>query len=226
MRLRSAALLPAALLALALTACTAQADGAAPAPTAAASGAATSSAAATPTQSAAATPTQAPAAATLVVVGVDGIAVGAQSAAYSDAAAVVALMTSVTGVSPTESVIDDPWGNGTEFGRRYDFGAAWVTDIGGSAGLAVVQQNEAVRFETAAGLTLGVSRAEAEAAGAWEEYAGDSMNGPVLAIDARDAPGTSSLSRPGGVGREYVMLILDGGVVSQIQAPGNDFSDI
>jgi hypothetical protein len=39
-------------------------------------------------------------------------------------------------------------------------------------------------------------------------------------------PGTTSLSNPGAVGIEYVLLIVEDDVVVQIQVPANDFSDL
>ncbi len=162
----------------------------------------------------------------LVVIGVSGVSFGGQSASYSDAGAVIALLRTATGQEPTESVIEDPWGNGTEAGRKYDFGAVSAIEGGGIASVSVAAASEQLRFETAEGLSVGSTRAAAEAAGAWEEYAGGSGIPAALAIDPREVAGTTSLSRPGETGREYVLLILDGDIVAQIQAPGNDFGDL
>ncbi|WP_125132247.1 hypothetical protein [Microbacterium sp. 10M-3C3] len=217
MRLRPTAAPAAALLALALAACTAQAPAAAP-----------TSVAATPSPSATPTPMPTPTAAEepLVVVGLDGISIGTQSASYDDVPGLIAVVADTLGSAPTESVIEDPWGNGMQMGRRYDFGAVRVIELGGTGSIAVTGVPDGVRFETAEGITIGSSRSDVEAAGGWEEYAGDDLNAPTWAIQPREVPDTSSLTHRGEVGREFILLLLDGDAVSQIQAPGNDFSDI
>ncbi len=74
---------------------------------------------------------------------------------------------------------------------------------------------------TTGGIGVGSTRAEAVAAGATEGF-----DSTALRLDTRDVPGTQSLQRPGEVGREYVMLVLDGDAVTQLILPANDYSDI
>jgi hypothetical protein len=75
-------------------------------------------------------------------------------------------------------------------------------------------------LRTADGIGVGSTRDEALAAGAVEGF-----DATELRLGAREVPGTQSLSRPGEVGREWIMLVLEGDAVVSMQ-PGNDFSDI
>ena len=80
---------------------------------------------------------------------------------------------------------------------------------------------------TESGITIGSSRADAIAAGAWDEWDEDG-NGTsdYLGIGPREVPDTESRSRPGSAGDEFFVLVMDGDSVSQIEFPGNDFGDI
>ncbi len=76
-------------------------------------------------------------------------------------------------------------------------------------------------IRTTQGIGVGSTRADAIAAGAVNGF--DSTE---LRLDVRDAPGTTSLERPGEVGRQFISLILEGDTVVSIHLPADDFSDL
>lgn len=76
-------------------------------------------------------------------------------------------------------------------------------------------------IRTTQGIGVGSTRAEALAAGAV-----DGFDSTELRLDVRDAPGTTSLQRPGEVGRQFISLILEGDTVVSIHLPADDFSDL
>ena len=47
-----------------------------------------------------------------------------------------------------------------------------------------------------------------------------------VGLGSREVSGTQSLSHPGSIGVEYLLLSMKGDVVKQIQIPADDFSDL
>jgi len=45
-------------------------------------------------------------------------------------------------------------------------------------------------------------------------------------LGSREVSGTQSLSHPGSIGVEYLLLSMKGDVVKQIQVPADDFRDL
>jgi hypothetical protein len=134
----------------------------------------------------------------------------------------------LAGEAPAVSDIEDPWGNGTSVGTRFDWEGISVSLFDGFASVWVRSPRVGeARVQTAEGVAVGSTRAQALAAGAWDSWdeEGDGV-AEWLGIGSREAPGTSSLRDPGSVGIEYVLLKVEGDVVTEIQAPANDFSDL
>ncbi len=133
--------------------------------------------------------------------------------------------TAALGSEPTESPMENPPG--------YDFQQTLLTWPGlrltvpndGSANggrlfvSAATVSGHPIR--TAQGIGVGSTRSEALATGATEGY-----DATQLRVDVRDVPGTTSLERPGEVGREFIMLLLEGDTVVSMHVPANDFSDL
>ncbi|MBW9110031.1 hypothetical protein JNB63_04415 [Microbacterium trichothecenolyticum] len=76
-------------------------------------------------------------------------------------------------------------------------------------------------------LSVGSSREDAVAAGARDGWDADSDGiADWLEVGELEVPGTNSLVNPGGVGIMFVLLGLTGDTITEIQSPGNDFSDM
>jgi hypothetical protein len=146
----------------------------------------------------------------------------------ADGSAIVALVTELADAAPQETAIEDPWGNGEVWGTRYEWPDAVVSVFDGQANLIVRSPRiGAAPVATAAGISVGSTRAEVVAADGWDEWDEDGDGvADHLGIAGREVAGTSSLSRPGEVGIEYISLTLAQDVVTEIHLPANDFSDI
>ncbi|MCK6065078.1 MULTISPECIES: hypothetical protein [Microbacterium] len=176
-------------------------------------------------------PTPTPTAAPVVVMTLDGFAdpTGGTGASFERCEEVVTFVGGLVGAAPVVTDIEDPWGNGTSWGTRYEWDGVAVSDFP-EMGASVWVRSAFVgghRLETAEGIAVGSTRAEAVAAGAWDIWDEDGDGtAEHLGIGSQEVPGTTSLSNPGAVGVEFVVLVLDGDVVTELQAPANDFSDI
>lgn len=168
--------------------------------------------------------TSAPASDAVLIVQLDGASIAAGSSlAYSIGA--VEAWTAALGTAPTQSPVEGPYGGTLDLTALEWPGLTLTVPNDGStrgASLRVTEPTVAGHpVVTSGGIGVGSTRAEAVAAGATEGF-----DATELRLDTRDAPGTQSLQRPGEVGREYVMLVLEGDSVTQIILPGNDYSDI
>jgi hypothetical protein len=178
-----------------------------------------------PTPTASPSPhTAAPASDAVLIVQLDSASIAAGSTLDYSIDAVDA-WTAALGSVPTQSAVEGPYG-GTLDMTAMDWPGLTVTvpNDGSTHGASVRVSEPTVAGHpvvTTGGIGVGSTRAEAITAGATEGF-----DATELRLDTRDAPGTQSLQRPGEVGREYVMLVLDGDAVTQIILPGNDFSDI
>jgi len=200
-----------------LTGCAASATETSPSPTAHTT---------SPTPSASASPV----ASSVVTVTLDGLTDpgGGTGVAFEHVDEIVTFVGELAGSAPTVSDVEDPWGNGTSIGTRYEWDDIVVTTFDGPASVwlrsATVGETS---FETAGGIAVGSTRAEAMAAGAWDVYDEDGDGvADQLGIGAREVPGMQSLSNPGSVGVEFLLLGIEDDVVTEIQVPSDDFSDI
>jgi hypothetical protein len=145
------------------------------------------------------------------------------TAAYSDPAALVALVERLVGAAPDVERDED---YGVTF---YDWpGIRVLAPDGGPAAVAISSRDIAgIVVTTADGLTVGTTRDEALSAGAWESADADGDGAAdFLGIDDREVDGTVSLTHPDRTGIQFVLLRTDDGVITQIQSPSNDFADV
>lgn len=169
----------------------------------------------------------------VLTVGVDGLTLtrdGEQLVApYADAAAVLDLLALVAGPVP-EGVPVEPFDGIDLEETRYEWGSivVWAGNDGTRSRLriAAAQIGETL-VVTTGGIGVGSSRADALAAGAFDDYDGDGDGVPEsMGIDDRAVADTQSLTRPGQAGRAYVSLSMNGETVDAISAPDNDFGDL
>ncbi len=152
----------------------------------------------------------------------------ADTLSYDDGSGIVDLLSGLSGSEPAVTDIEDPWGNGTVVGSSYEWEGIVVSVYNGRAGVAIsVPEVGDTKVQTPEGISVGSTRAEAMAAGAWTVWDQDGNgNANYLGIGSREVPDTRSLSNPGSVGIEYLMLVLADDAVGAIHVPANDFSDI
>ncbi|MFF2486869.1 hypothetical protein ACFVSU_10740 [Microbacterium sp. NPDC058062] len=181
------------------------------------------------TPTATATPTPAP----MLTVGLDGIeytdGAAAKSLAFDDPESLLTVIEELIGEPRHGEDFEDPWGNGDVWGTTYRWTELTVSVMkDGPASIAVLAPTVGgVPVRTLGGVAVGDTRETVVAAGGWDSWDEDGDGeADYLGIDEREAQGTQSLSRPGAAGREYIVVVLDGDVVSQLQSPGNDFADI
>jgi len=212
----------AAVLAFGMTACVPQ-PGPAPTDTASPTPAFTPSVKPTPTVSPTAD-AAAPASDAVLIVSLDRASIAAGSPLEYSLSAVDA-WTAALGTAPTPSAVEGPYSGTLELtALTWPGFTLTVPNDGSTRGATVRVTTPTVSGHpvvTTGGIGVGSTRSEAVAAGATEGF-----DATELRLDTRDAPGTQSLQRPGEVGREYVMLVLDGDAVTQLILPANDFSDI
>lgn len=111
----------------------------------------------------------------------------------------------------------------------YDWDGIGVIPLDGTRGGRVsftAAESAGLTLRTQEGLTVGATRDEAIAAGAELGYIDEETGYDILQLDTREEPGTESLERPGETGVVYVTIVVEEGIVTQIGAPGNDFSDL
>lgn len=111
----------------------------------------------------------------------------------------------------------------------YEWEGVNLTPLDGERGGRVsftAAQSNGLTLRTEEGLTVGATRDEAIAAGAEAGYIDEETGYDILQLDTREEPGTESLERPGETGVVYVTIVVEEGIVTQIGAPGNDFSDL
>lgn len=154
---------------------------------------------------------------------------GSEVIPYSDGASVLSLFAGLTGVTPEGEKVEGQFAWVDPDHRSYTWSEVSLGVSGtGEAGIRVTAETVAgVPIRTEQGISVGSTRADVLAAGALEEYDDDNDGvADVLALGAREVPGTQSLSRPGSVGIEYITVLMDGDQVESIISNGNDFSDI
>lgn len=179
------------------------------------------------------TPTATPTTAGALSVGVDGVefAEGAESQSFpfDEPEPLLSLIEELTGEPRQGEDFEDPWGNGEVVGAIYRWDDISVSVMEeGPASVAVLAPTVGdVPIRTESGIAVGDAREAVLAAGGWDEWDEDGDGvADNLGIDAQEVEGTQSLSRPGEIGREYVLVVVDDDVVSRVQSPANDFSDL
>lgn len=159
------------------------------------------------------------------IVTLDGLEIetaeGTTSIDFTDTEAVLQFFEESFGEEPEVSTDDQGYGF-----TYNDWDGLRVTIGGQRASLLITTATVGdVPIETAEGLAVGSSRADAVAAGAWDDWDDDKAD-DLLGITARDVPGTESLVHPGEVGREYLLLVLNDDRIERILTQANDFSDL
>lgn len=153
-----------------------------------------------------------------------------ETAGLDDAAAVLALLEEATGDLPEPTELEDLPGYDLNL-VSYDWqGLTVVTDVGGTGHANVTvsaAELNGTPVVTGEGLSVGASRAAVVNAGGWDVWDenGDGI-ADYLGVGDQEVAGTTSLSRPGETGIQYVMFSLTDDVVTRIDAPANDYSDL
>ncbi|QKJ20898.1 hypothetical protein [Microbacterium hominis] len=188
--------------------------------------------AATPAASATPTASPSPWLENAMVVSLDGLSFAVDGVegflALDDAEGLRVFFADLTGSSPVESSITDPFGGGDVMGVRYVWTEVSMTVLTpATVSLTVSAPRIAgVPVQTSSGLAVGDKRADIVAAGGWNEWDVDGDGeADWMGVDGRVVEGTESLVRAGEPGREYVMIEV-GDRIEQISLPGNDFSDL
>jgi len=154
-----------------------------------------------------------------------------ESVDFEDGAAVLALLETATGEAPTMAEFEDPPGYETDLVRYEWDGISVVTEEGGEGASSHIAVDAVtaggVPISSQEGLTIGSTRDEVVAAQGWDVWDEDGDGvADYLGVGEQEVPGTTSLSRPGETGIRYVMFSLADDVVTTINAPANDFSDL
>ncbi|MFJ4164699.1 hypothetical protein ACIPY5_04025 [Microbacterium sp. NPDC089698] len=148
-------------------------------------------------------------------------------AKLADPAAVVTLMTKALGAPTSQEHHSDAPGYTL---TKWDGVLVRVPD--GSSGTRIIISSAAsggVALRSASGISVGMSRDAAVAAGATPTVTFTDPAGSlheILTSERTDRPGTTSLVSPGQTGSVYVEHEIVDGAVRHIVTPGDDFSDL
>lgn len=131
---------------------------------------------------------------------------------------------------PEPIALEDPPGYEVDL-VSYDWEGLRISVTAGGAGDAGVRVSapevDGVPVETEQGLAVGASRTDVVEAGGhdlWDED-GDGI-ADYLGVGDEEVPGTTSLSRPGETGIRYVMVSIAADLVTHINSPANNYSDL
>jgi hypothetical protein len=148
---------------------------------------------------------------------------------FTDGAALLAMVSELTGSTPTGVAVEPYEGYDIE-STRYEFDGIWVvvSDTTGQATITVTAPTVAgVPVVTTSGISVGSTRSDVVAAGAVDGWDENSDGIPdEMQFDRTEVAGTSSLVTPDAVGVDFVTARLDGDVVTKIWAPADDYSDL
>jgi len=201
---------------LALSACSPVAPASKPAPP-------------TPAPSATASPTPTPS--SQLTVNVDGVTFAhagrSETVPFTDTTALLALVSDAVGASPAVSKVEDLPGYSFNL-TAYDWTGLKVVSNGTNASISATSARVGgVTIQTGQGIAVGSTRADLLTLRP-TEIADENSDGVPddFGVEPQEEPGTNSLSHPGSVGITYILVIVDGDLVKQIQSPANDFSDI
>ncbi|MFB7892076.1 hypothetical protein ACFC1I_07750 [Microbacterium sp. NPDC056044] len=179
-----------------------------------------------------ATPT--PSAPSTLVLTADGIeltdASESTSLPFGEPEPLIAAVERLVGTPAVVEDLPDPWGNGEVVGTTYTWDDITVMALIGGPSTVTIRTTTVggIPARTASGIAVGTPREDVVAAGVWDAWGGEGdPTGDYLGIDGHDVPGTQALARPEQVGKQYVVVSLDsGGVVTELQSPVNNFSDL
>lgn len=101
----------------------------------------------------------------------------------------------------------------------------WIDGTPASASVTFLAADEGGIALTSAGLSVGSTVAEVEAAGAELTAYGTYGDVTGYRLNVEKVPGTSSLANPGEEGVRYLSFSVVGGVVTRLSV-GDDFSDL
>lgn len=180
-----------------------------------------------------ATPTPTPTTAGAIALGIEGLAFteGGTSETFSfdDPEPLLAFVEELTGEPRTGEDFADPWGNGDTWGTLYTWDDITVSVLkDGPASVTILAPAVGgIPVRTASGIAIGSARDAVLATGGWDEQDADGDGqADYLGVEGQEVEGVESLSRPGQPGRQFILVTLDGDLVTELQSPSNDFSDI
>jgi hypothetical protein len=166
----------------------------------------------------------------LVVVSLTGLTIQddaggtVQTADFTDADATLALVSGLLGSTPTPTVNADYGTSVWEWpdvqlgssGPDYSWLRVSTATLGG------------LPVQTPDGIHVGSSLADVEAVGPFDDGYDSDGDGTsdILGVDQVPNPDQESLSLPGQPGTDFVALFMNGGAVTEIQSPSNDYSDV
>lgn len=185
----------------------------------------------TSTPTVAPTPSSTPAVQRRLDVTLDGVtyvhAGKEDEVAFSDTKGLISLFTTVTGVSPVATKVDDPPGYSFNL-TSYAWDGVKISANDTNATISVTASAlNGVPVQTEEKISVGSSRADVLTKQGWPvlDKNGDGI-ADELGIGRHEVAGTRSLAKPASTGIQYILLEMDGDTVRQIQSPSNDFSDI
>ena len=188
-------------------------------------------AASSTTPAASTTPAPTPTTSSRLIVSVDGVtfthAGETEAVAFTDTTALLALVTEAVGTSPIVSKVEDLPGYDFNL-TAYDWtGLKVVSDEANASISATSARVGGVSIETSQGIAVGSSRADLLALHP-TEIADENGDGTPddFGVEPREEAGTTSLSHPDSTGIVFILVLMDGDSVKQIQSPSNDYSDI
>lgn len=169
-----------------------------------------------------------------IVVSLDGIAVtdetGTRNADFADPGTLLDLLEETSGELPDPEKVENLPGYDSDFVNYTWDGLRVFTDSAREAPASVAITGPSlngVPIVTEEGLAVGSTRQELLDAGAWGLVdTDDPTTAEFVGLGGREVPGAESLTHPGSVGILYELFWFDGDVVTQIQVPSNDFSDL
>jgi hypothetical protein len=150
----------------------------------------------------------------------DGAAL--ESAPLADPDAAIALVSSLTGVTP------EPEDQG-KFGMSYEWPEITLNVNFSATSVRVMSATVAgLPVSTSQGIHVGSSRSDVIALDPFvEEYDGDGDGLPDLyGLEPVSVPEHESLSHPGNPGTDYITVFMSGDTVVSLGAPGGDYRDI
>jgi hypothetical protein len=168
--------------------------------------------------------------ATVLLISLDGVAVVnddesvAAEAPFSDGVAVLELLVDLAGSTPEAQVNSE--GYPITF---YDWGPLSLTVVTDAGATLSVGDDEfaGLAVHTADGIHAGSSRADAAAVASYDgkDFDGDGQP-DYLGLEAAANPAVESLELPGQPGTDFIMLVIQGDVVTRLITPSSDYGDL
>jgi hypothetical protein len=167
---------------------------------------------------------------TVLLISLDGVSVlnddesVADEATFDDGQAVLELLGDVAGSTPEGQVNGD--GYPITF---YDWGQLGLAVVNDAGATLSVNDDEfgGLAVHTTDGVHIGSTGADAAAAA---DYQGSDFNGDgqpdYFGLETVVNPDYQSLERPGEPGVDFVAVVVEGGVVTHISSPSNNYNDL